>query len=132
MKTFKISIVAVSLALMSFSVNPFLSKVADSVLVWKSESVDVGQIQQGTPKVIEFEFKNTSSKAVLITNVTPSCGCTVADYTKTPINPGKAGFVKATYNAAAAGSFSKTITVSTDNEVSRKVLTFKGTVLAKL
>jgi hypothetical protein len=100
-------------------------------IVWKSESIDVGQIPQGTPKTIEYEFKNNTDKAVLITNVKPACGCTAADYTKEPIAPGKTGYVKATYNAAAVGAFTKSVTVTTNAEETPKTLTFKGTVVEK-
>jgi len=68
---------------------------------------------------------------VLITNVKPGCGCTNADYTKDSIAPGKTGYVKATFNAANAGQFTKTVTVTTSAEETPKVLTFKGTVVAK-
>ncbi len=136
MKVIKISMLALALGLMSFttinSVPVAVSKVATvGGLVWKSESIDVGEIPQGTPKTIEFEFKNNTDKDVLITNVKPACGCTAADYTKDPIAPGKTGYIKATYNAAAAGTFNKSVTVTTNAEETPKVLTFKGTVIAK-
>ncbi|WP_395043039.1 DUF1573 domain-containing protein [Flavobacterium sp.] len=136
MKIIKISILALTLGLMSFTINPNIKNESSKVVIasplaWKAEVVEVGEIPQGTPKAIQFEFKNTSDKAVIITNVKPACGCTAADYTKEPIAPGKTGFVKATYNAAAAGSFTKTVTVTTSAEETPKVLTFKGTVVVK-
>jgi hypothetical protein len=90
----------------------------------------VGTIPQNTPKPIVFEFKNTGKTAVIVTNVQGSCGCTATDYTKTPIAPGKSGTVTATYNAANAGAFSKTVSVTTNAETAVKVLTIKGTVVA--
>ena len=136
MKAIKISMLALALGLMSFSVLPTDKTATEKVtpvagITWKSETVDLGTIPQGTPKTIEFEFKNTSDKSVIITNVKPACGCTAADYTKEPIALGKSGYVKATYNAAAAGSFTKTVTVTTNADTTPKVLTFKGTVQAK-
>jgi hypothetical protein len=93
MKAIKISMLALTLGLMSFTGTPVKNDGAVKVavaggIVWKSESIDVGQIPQGTPKTIEYEFKNNTDKAVLITNVKPACGCTAADYTKEPIAPG--------------------------------------------
>lgn len=136
MKILKISMLALALGLMSFSVisneeNTIVKTTEANAITWKSDIIEVGQIPQGTPKLIEFQFKNTSSKAVVITNVKPACGCTAADYTKESIAPGKTGYVKATYNAAAAGPFTKTVTVTTSAETNPKVLTFKGTVVAK-
>jgi len=136
MKLIKISMLALSLGLMSFSaiapVKTIISKAAVTVstIVWKSESIDVGQIPQNTPKPIIFEFKNTGKTAVIVTNVQGSCGCTATDYTKTPIAPGKSGIVTATYNAANAGAFTKTVSVTTNVESAVKVLTIKGTVVA--
>ncbi len=137
MKTVKISMLALSLSLMSFSaiapVKSVSSKVSAFVssIVWNSETIDVGQIPQNTPKAIVFEFKNTGKTTVIITNVQGSCGCTATDYTKTPIAPGKTGMVTATYNAANAGAFSKTVSVTTNVDSTAKVLTIKGTVVAK-
>lgn len=137
MKIFKISMLAVALGLMSFSaIAPVealtstpLSSMTASTIVWKAESIDVGQIPQGTPKAIVYEFKNTGKTAVVITNVKGSCGCTATDYTKEPILPGKSAKITATYNAATKGAFTKTVTVTTSAETTPKVLTLKGTVI---
>lgn len=132
----KISMLTLTLGLMSFSaiapVNALVSKViiSNSSILWKSESIDVGQIPQNTPKPIVFEFKNTGKTAVIITNVQGSCGCTATDYTKTPIAPGKSGTITATYNAVNLGAFSKTVTVTSNGEQTPKVLMLKGTVVA--
>ena len=136
MKMLKISLLAVAFGLMSFSaitpVKTMVNKVANyaSVLVWKSETIDVGSIPQGTPKPIVFEFKNTGKTPGILTNVQGSWGCTATNYTKTPIAPGKSGTVTATYNAAAMGAFTKTVTVTSNAETTPKVLTIKGTVVA--
>jgi len=138
MKIIKISMLALALGLMSFSaIAPIKSIssenkiVADaaSTIVWKAETIDVGQIPQGTPKAIVYEFKNTGKTAVVITSVQGSCGCTATDYTKEPILPGKSAKVTATYNAANKGGFTKTVTVTTSAETTPKVLTLKGTVI---
>ncbi|CAA9198328.1 DUF1573 domain-containing protein [Flavobacterium collinsii] len=138
MKMIKISMLSLALCLMSFSaIAPLKSitsetkvtAVAASAVVWKAETIDVGEIPQGTPKVIVYEFKNTGKTAVVITNVQGSCGCTATDYTKEPVLPGKSAKVTATYNAANKGGFTKTVTVTTSAESTPKILTLKGTVI---
>jgi hypothetical protein len=134
MKAIKMSIVACVLGLMSFTVLPTKSKSIEKIkeangITWKSESIDLGAIPQNKPKVVDFEFKNTGKTAVVITNVKASCGCTATDYTKTPVQPGGTATVKATYNAATKGAFSKTVTVTTNADDAPKVLSFKGTVI---
>jgi hypothetical protein len=136
-KIIKISMLTLVLGLMSFSAVTPIQKIVlkstsfTSVIVWKSELIDLGEIPQNIPKSIEFEFKNTGKTAVVITNVKAACGCTATDYTKTPVKPGATAKVVATYNAAAIGAFSKTVTVTTNADENPKVLTFKGVVKAK-
>ena len=137
MKIIKISMLVLALSLMSFSaIAPVKSLVSEtkitetaSTIVWKAETIDVGEIPQGTPKAIVYEFKNTGKTAVVITQVQGSCGCTATDYTKEPILPGKSAKVTATYNAANKGGFTKTVTVTTSAETAPKILTLKGTVI---
>lgn len=133
-KNLKISILALTLGLMSFSDLPTSNvcsqiTISNSIIAWKSEIIDLGEIPQGIPKAMDFEFKNNGKKSVLITNVQGSCGCTATDYTKSEIASGKFGKVTATFNAANKGAFSKTVTVTTNAETAPKVLTFKGTVI---
>ena len=134
MKTLKISLLALAFGMMSFTPmtstgDPIVKTTTASSILWKSETVEIGSIPQGTPKVIEFNFKNTGKTDVIITNVKASCGCTATDYTKTPVKPGETASVKATYNAAAKGAFTKTVTVTTNAEEAPKTLMFKGTVI---
>lgn len=95
---------------------------------FKEEIHDFGTIPQGKPVTTEFTFKNTGKEPITLNNVHASCGCTTPEWTKEPILPGKSGMVKATYNAAAAAPFSKTITVTSN--MGTKVLTIKGNVEA--
>jgi hypothetical protein len=66
---------------------------------WEAKVHDFGKIDQGKPVTHEFLFTNAGSTPLVISNVRGSCGCTVTDYTKEPIAPGKTGFVKAIFNA---------------------------------
>ena len=133
MKAIKILFAACTFGLMSFAILPSntntVKTIGTAAIAWKSELIDLGEIPQNKPKSIDFEFKNTGKTAVVITNVKASCGCTATDYTKTPIQPGQTAKVTATYNAAAKGAFTKTVTVTTNAEETPKVLSFKGTVI---
>lgn len=84
-------------------------------LAWTNGlSHDFGKIKQKEPASYTFEFTNTGSDPVIIANAKPACSCTVPEYTKEPVLPGKKGVLKVTYNAHNPGVFSKTIAVSTD------------------
>ena len=136
MKKLKITALLAVLACAPFYANVFPSETTSIVklladaIKWNSESIDVGNIPQGKPKLIRFEFTNTSKTPIIIENVAPSCGCTTANYSKEPIKPGKKGFVEASYNAANPGAFVKTVNVTTSDSKTPKTLSFKGVVTA--
>lgn len=136
MKIIVLTALASSLVLMSFTENVSGIKksvssysIAKTAISWKAEELDLGEIPQGKPVQVEFEFTNTGEVPVVINSVQASCGCTTTDYAKTPVLPGEKTKIKATYNAAAKGAFKKTVTVSTNAEEQPKVLIIKGTVI---
>jgi len=95
---------------------------------WKVTSIDFGDIIQSIPKTAEFELTNTGVAPIIINNAVGSCGCTNVDFPKEPLKPGQTAKIKATYNAAAMGSFHKTITVYMSATPEPQVLEIKGTV----
>jgi hypothetical protein len=75
-----------------------------------------------------FIVVNDTDEPILLASVKASCGCTSPSWTKDPIEPGKTGEIKATYNPKGRpGPFNKTITAIT-NTSERIVMTIKGTV----
>lgn len=117
-----------SWAIAQSNFNPIQQeKYAGPRVAWEQEIHDFGTITQGVPVSIDFKFKNTGSSPLIISEVKTTCGCTTPFYTKDPIMPSKEGKIKAQYNAAAAGTFNKTITVRT-NAGDVKKLIIKGVV----
>ena len=102
-----------------------------SAIKWDQEIHDFGDIPKGIPATYEFTFTNNTKETILITNVKPACGCTAANYTKTPIKPGEKGMVAATFNAATVAPFQKSVTVMTNEGgvETVKTLSFKGKVI---
>jgi hypothetical protein len=95
---------------------------------WENTTHNFGKINQGKPVSHEFLFTNTGTIPLVISNVKGSCGCTVTNYTKEPIAPGKTGNVKATFNAAAMGAFNKSVRVTANVEGGMETLFIKGEV----
>lgn len=100
-----------------------------AVFKWGETTHEFGKIPQGKPVTYEFKFTNTGKAPLVLTNVRGSCGCTTTDYTKEPVAPGKTGYIKATFNAAAMGNFTKSITVTANTENGSEVLYIKGEVI---
>ncbi len=109
----------------------FAQKKADDVAKFKSETIDLGKIVQGTPTTAVFSVANIGTEPLIIEQANPTCGCTISDYTKEPIINGKSGTIKATYNAANVGAFEKHLTVKFAGVDEVKSITIKGEVTAK-
>lgn len=104
-------------------------KAATPEFAWDVTTIDFGKIQLDKPVTHEFKFTNTGDAPLVISSVQASCGCTVAEYSKEAIAPGAQGFVKATYNAAKVGVFTKSVTVNANAENNVVQLVIKGEVV---
>src|SRR5665647_579240 len=94
---------------------------------------DYGDIKEeaGKQEAI-FNFTNTGDSVLVITKVQPSCGCTAADYTKSPVPPGGKGFVTAVFDPRGYNShFAKSISVYSNTKPNVTVLIIEGTVSPK-
>jgi hypothetical protein len=103
----------------------------DSVASFKTTAYSFGKIKQHVPASTEFSFVNKSNKPLIIETATAECGCTTPDYPKTPIQKGKTGVIKVTYNAENPGKFSKHVTVKFANIAEPIILTIDGEVEVK-
>ncbi|UZR93000.1 DUF1573 domain-containing protein [Chondrinema litorale] len=115
------------LSLMSFNV---LKNNAAS-LVWSTQKIDLGKIDQGKPAKVNFSFTNEGNEPLLITEVKTSCGCTVSSWPKEAIAPGESSEIAVSYNAARAGRFNKTVRVFTNATVQESIITISGEVVAE-
>jgi hypothetical protein len=100
-----------------------------TVIEWSNKTYDFGKIPQGKPVTAEFQFKNPSLVPLIINSVKPSCGCTVADYPKEPVQPQKSGTIRVTFNAANTGYFQKSVVVATNAGDETEILIIKGEVI---
>jgi hypothetical protein len=92
---------------------------------------DYGEIEYLGNGECSFEFTNTGTETLVISNVQASCGCTVPKWSKDPIKPGEKGTITVKYNTRIPGNFSKSIRVHSNAEPSQVVLRIKGSVKQK-
>lgn len=98
---------------------------------WIDSLKDFGTAAMGEKVKIVYHFENTGNKPLFITQVRPTCGCTVAEYTHTAVMPGKQGMVTAEFdtNHGGPGSVRKSIVVSSNSTNNTNyVLGFTGKV----
>lgn len=112
-----------------------LKKIAEdtaswTTIEWLDSSKNFGNVVEGEKVLIEFKFKNSGNKPLIIKDVTASCGCTVPEKPKEPIAPGQTGVIKAEFNTKnRVGSASKDVIVTCNTASETYTLHFEGQVL---
>jgi len=103
-----------------------------TTIQWIDSIVKFGTINKGEKIQVKFRCKNTGDKPLILTNVRPGCGCTVAEYTKEPIAPGAEGLVTGSFDSkkvGTSGDVRKTIIVNTNTKNGTEhYLYFEGTI----
>ena len=117
-------------ALLLSSTSLFAQKKADDLAKINVETYDLGKVKQNVPAKATFIVTNVGKEDLLIDQANPTCGCTISDYTKSPIGPGKTGTITATYNSANLGHIDKTLTVKFAGADDIKFIKLTGDVLA--
>lgn len=101
---------------------------ATAKIEFKSETIDYGEIAKGSDGVRVFEFTNTGTAPLVISDVKSSCGCTIPKKPDAPIMPGKTGEIQVKYDTKRVGPIRKAITVTSNADTPTKVLKIKGNV----
>ena len=109
-----------------------LSVIAQPRLSSNKETHNFGQIEWKRPVTVEYTITNTGNQPLVLTNVTTSCACSVADWTKEPIAPGGKGIVKASFDAKALGHFEKTVGIYSNATPNLIYLKFIGEVVQEI
>lgn len=100
-----------------------------AVMDFKDTTHNFGSMQEGEVATYDFAFTNTGKSPLIITNAIGSCGCTVPDYPREPIAPGKTDVVKVKFNSADKhGPQNKSVSLSTNTKRGNYTLYIKADV----
>ncbi len=104
-------------------------KTAMAVFTFETDNHEFGEIVQGERVSYAFKFKNTGDAPLVISSASASCGCTVPEYTKTPVEPGEEGFINVIFDSSGkSGMVSKTVTIIANTIPNTKVLTISADI----
>lgn len=95
---------------------------------FEEEVIDYGTIDKGADGKRVFIFTNTGNEPLIISNCKGSCGCTVPTCPKEPIMPGETGEIEVKYDTQRVGSFTKSVTVTSNALTPTKSVQIKGVV----
>jgi hypothetical protein len=88
-----------------------------------------GDIKKGEKVEHIYEVTNTGTNPLIISNVKPGCGCTVPDFTKDPILPGKKGKITLHFDSTNFdGAVNKAADVFVNVEKAPVKLTFSANI----
>jgi len=97
---------------------------------FEEEVFDFGRITQGEKVSHAFKFKNTGNKALIISGANGSCGCTVPEWPKEPVQPGQSNKINVVFSSEGkSGLQEKTITIVTNCEPATKVIRIKADII---
>lgn len=99
--------------------------------VFEKESYDFGAVLQGQSVERSFRFQNKGTKALIITRVKSSCGCTFPELRRRHYKPGQRGELQVTFDSKSrVGPQNKIITIETNDPARPRIqLTLNGTII---
>ena len=108
------------------------SKKGAALISFDKKEYDFGTVNEGDVVKTTFKVTNAGQTDLIIINAQPSCGCTVPTWPRTPIKPGDTADINVKFNTSGKPNRqSKTITLTTNTESGREILTLKGSVIPK-
>ncbi len=103
-----------------------------TTIEWIDSARNFGKIEEGQKLAVTFRFRNSGDKPLVIASVHPSCGCTVADFPRRPIAPGKEAEITGEFDSKGrVGLQHKDLTVHANTSAGVHRLSFEVNVVAK-
>lgn len=80
----------------------------------------------------EFKFTNTGSEPLIISDVRTSCDCTLAEWPKEGIQPGKCAIIRGGFKIEGKnGAFDKSIIIFANTQPATTILNMTGNVVER-
>ncbi|MDB4088954.1 DUF1573 domain-containing protein [Flavobacteriales bacterium] len=118
-----------ALTIALFLAAVFTMTVSAQELAIDKEVHDYGTVVKGADGSCFFTITNTGTEPLTITRAKGSCGCTVPDWPREAIAPGKSAKMKVTYDTKRPGRINKSVTITSNaKNTPTKVVRIKGNV----
>lgn len=98
-------------------------------ITFKNLTYDFGTVANGSKATYEFEFTNTGTSPLIISEVKSPCGCTTPSWPKEPLVASASGVIEVAYDTKRTGLATKKVTVMSNANTPTVVLTFTINVL---
>lgn len=100
---------------------------------FEETTYNFGTVKDGDKVKHIYKFKNTGKAPLIISDAKGSCGCTVPDWPREPIAPGKSGEIKVEFDSKNKGTEegsnqSKRVTITANTDPVQTYLNITGIV----
>jgi len=104
-----------------------------TTLEFGEATFDFGEVMEGEKVNHAYEFTNTGTEPLIISNAKGSCGCTVPNWPRNPIAPGETAVIDVAFDSKGKGKVggnlqSKRVTITANTDPANTYLTIKGKV----
>lgn len=101
-------------------------------MVFAETRYEFGIIKEDAIIHHSFKFTNTGKIPLLISGARSTCGCTIPEWPKEAIQPGKSGVIKVKFNShGKLGTQRKPIYITANTYPSLNIISIEGEVLKK-
>ena len=91
---------------------------------------DFGTVQDGEKVSHVYNFKNTGTEPLILSNARGSCGCTVPDWPREPIPPGGTGNIRVDFDSKnKTGKRSQKVTITANTNPPQTFIYLNGEVV---
>jgi len=77
-----------------------ITQMPKTKISFEEDHFDFGKIKDGAKVKHVFKFINTGENPLMISDVIPTCGCTIPTFSKAPIKPGEQGEITVEFDSA--------------------------------
>ena len=111
------------------SAEGYDSKEKMPVITFDEDLHNFGRLSAGENISYSFHFRNTGNADLIISSASATCGCTVADYPRERIAPGKTGYVTISFKSQGMSGYQvKEVIVASNAQPARTKLRIMATV----
>lgn len=106
-------------------------EIGQKTIIEVVETIDAGEVVLGEKVKSVIKVKNAGTYPLILSEVKGSCSCTIADYPKDPIAPGKSAEIKAEIETKSLGKLTKDIRIQSNTDPSLNTVIITADVISK-
>ncbi len=100
------------------------SKVTE--IYFQDTMLDLGTVKEGKEYQLVYHYENKGKAPLMLFSVSPSCGCTIAEFSRHPLPAGGKDSIVAKFDSKEkAGSYQKSVKVNCNSSEKVHTLSFR-------